>query len=133
MITLTETRKLALAKIAAAPAPTTADIAACAASRECSKRAGGELRGNSTDRRNRTAYLLAEFGDGENCLCVFCGVRMGARSLTQDRIVSGSHGGRYRHANLLPACMRDNAARELSGLSITDFMNTTESREGQMI
>lgn len=130
---LTTTRTQAIAKITASPVPTATEVAATLATVARTTRPGGELRGNSTDRARRTARLLAEFGDGETCLCVYCGIKLAAPSLTQDRIVSGTQGGRYRLANLLPACLRCNQGRELSDKGIIALILTTESREGQMI
>ncbi len=75
------------------------------------KRAGGEKRGNSADRRARANYLVRTFGDGLTCPCVFCGGVLDAKSVTADRIIPGVLGGSYRRPNLVPACFRHNAAR----------------------
>lgn len=111
MPTATDTRTAAAAKIAAAPVPTAADRARNAQSLATSKRHGGELRGNSHDRKVRTAKLLAEFGNGITCPCVYCGAALTASTLTQDKIYTAAEGGRYVIANLLPACGECNRRR----------------------
>jgi 5-methylcytosine-specific restriction endonuclease McrA len=77
-----------------------------------SNRRGGDLRGNSRDRAVRTQKLLTEFGDGTTCPCVYCGTELTASTLTQDKIVPGTDGGRYVMANLLPACITCNVRRK---------------------
>ncbi len=74
-------------------------------------RPGGELRGNSRDRHVRTAKLLSKFGDGQHCACVYCGRVLDANTLTQDKIYTADEGGRYKMANLLPACFDCNSHR----------------------
>ncbi len=103
----------AAAKIAAAPVPTAADRAAHTAmvAKQGGTRAGGDGRGSSKDRAARTGKLLNEFGDGKHCPCSYCGTKLDAHTLTQDRIYPGSAGGRYIYANLLPACGHCNSSR----------------------
>lgn len=73
-------------------------------------RPGGEKRGNSTDRKRRREYLLAEFDpdlgpDQARChlfgLSDRCLVTVDATSLTVDRIEPG---GSYCRDNIRPAC-----------------------------
>ncbi len=109
-------RATANAKIAAAPRPSAADVARNRDLIGRSSRAGGELRGNSRDRFIRTQKLLAEFGDGEKCPCVYCGHNLTASTLTQDKIYTAAQGGRYRMDNLLPACLPCNQARSDTSL-----------------
>lgn len=104
-------QKQAAEKIRNAPKPTKADIARNRELLQHSKRAGGELRGNSTDRARRTQSLLNEFGDGHKCGCVHCGAVLDKESLTQDKIYTVEQGGRYRLENLLPACYSCNNER----------------------
>lgn len=59
---------------------------------------------NSTDRRMRRNALLKEFGDGESCPCVYCGIIVTHGTLEQDMIHPRSQGGRYRLSNLVPSC-----------------------------
>jgi 5-methylcytosine-specific restriction endonuclease McrA len=110
-------RATANAKIASAPRPTEADVARNTAMIARSSRAGGELRGNSRDRFVRTQKLLNEFGDGEHCPCVYCGHRLDASTLTQDKIYTAREGGRYRMDNLLPACLPCNQGRSDTSLA----------------
>jgi hypothetical protein len=98
-------------KIASAPRPTQADIENNQRLIAGSSRAGGELRGNSTDRAVRTGKLLAQFGNGTTCPCVYCGKSLDSGTLTQDKIYTASQGGRYRMDNLLPACLGCNQSR----------------------
>lgn len=110
----------ALAKIEACPVPTAEDILRNRVSIVTSKRAGGELRGNSRDRAARTAKLLAEFGDGVTCPCVYCDRALTAATLTQDKIYTADQGGRYTYANLLPACITCNQKR--SDATVHEFV-----------
>lgn len=110
----------ALAKIAAAPIPTPADIMRARTSIVRNPRAGGDLRGSAQARRRRTQKLLAEFGDGETCDCVYCGTVLTAATLTQDKIYPADLGGGYRYVNLLPACLKCNQKR--SNASVREFI-----------
>jgi 5-methylcytosine-specific restriction endonuclease McrA len=74
-------------------------------------RHGGELRGNSYDRRRRKVWLLNAFGTGRSCTCHWCGKRLTFKTLTQDRLVPGANGGRYIKSNLVPACLKCNRER----------------------
>jgi hypothetical protein len=71
------------------------------------------LVGNSSDRRKRREKLLAEFGDGKVCPCVYCGEVIGDHTdtLEQDKIQTTAEGGRYRLNNLVPACKPCNNRR----------------------
>lgn len=65
--------------------------------------------GNSRDRRRRKQWLLDEFGDGEFVACfrqisTKCLYVLDFQTLTVDRIVSRSAGGRYTRDNIQPAC-----------------------------
>jgi len=70
-----------------------------------------QIRGNTSDRRASKRRLLAEFGDGHSCGCVYCGLRLTENTLTRDKIYTAREGGRYRHENLVPACTSCNQAR----------------------
>lgn len=61
-------------------------------------------RGNTVDRARRRQWLLAQFGDGVEAPCCFCGKTLNDRTITVDRIVPGSQGGRYVRGNIRPAC-----------------------------
>jgi hypothetical protein len=74
-------------------------------------RHGGELRGNSYDRRRRKLWLLNTFGTGRICKCHWCGKRLTFKTLTQDRLLPGDAGGRYIKSNLVPACLKCNQTR----------------------
>ena len=74
-------------------------------------RHGGELRGNSYDRRRRKLWLLNAFGTGRSCKCQWCGKRLTFKTLTQDRLLPGDEGGRYIKSNLVPACLKCNQQR----------------------
>lgn len=103
----------ALAKLAAAPRPTPAEVEAARAGLE---KMGANafrktLNGNSSDRRRRREALLSEFGDGKVCPCVYCGIKVGEGSLEQDKIYTTAEGGRYRVPNLVPSCSDCNKRR----------------------
>jgi 5-methylcytosine-specific restriction endonuclease McrA len=71
-------------------------------------RAGGEKRGNSTDRAHRKVWMLFEFGNGEYVRCTHCGRVLDYDTVEADRIVPG---GSYGHSNVQPACRKCNAER----------------------
>jgi 5-methylcytosine-specific restriction endonuclease McrA len=125
----------ALAKIEAAPRPSAEDILRNRVQIATSKRSGGDFRGSSKDRAARTAKLLAEFGNGTVCPCVYCGRELTAATLTQDKIYTGDQGGRYIYANLLPACITCNQAR--SDATIREFIeeaqDAIEAAKAQLI
>lgn len=98
-------------KIEACPKPTQEQIDKNRAMIAESKRAGGDFRGSSYQRRNNTGKLLGEFGNGEKAPCVWCGRELEASTLTQDKIYTGHEGGRYTFANLLPSCLGCNQSR----------------------
>lgn len=72
------------------------------------KRAGGEKRGNSHDRRARKIWMLATWGDGTKCPCVHCAAILDYTTVEADRIVPG---GSYRRDNVQPACRLCNLSR----------------------
>lgn len=88
-------------------------------------RAGGERRGNTRDRAARRANLLRHWGDGETCVCVYCGrtlrnhsadmLRDGGAMPTDhveaDKILPHESGPGYRMANLIPGCRGCNLSR----------------------
>ncbi len=79
-------------------------------------RAGGELRGSASDRRARKMKLLLKFGTGITCPCLLrihpcCERQLSFGTLTVDRLIPGSAGGRYVWGNILPACIRCNERR----------------------
>jgi hypothetical protein len=65
------------------------------------------VRGNSTDRARRRAFLLRAFesdiGPGI-CRCYRCGVALIEATITVDRIVPGCRGGTYNRNNIRPSC-----------------------------
>lgn len=72
-------------------------------------RAGGEARGNSTDRMRRKVRLLCAFGNGITCPCLLrihpcCEKSLSYATISVDRLIPGSAGGRYVWGNVLPAC-----------------------------
>ena len=75
-------------------------------------RAGGEKRGNSTDRRRRREWMVSAAagfgGDGVKVPCVWCGCYLTVDSVEADRIKPG---GSYRRDNVQPSCRADNLAR----------------------
>jgi len=72
------------------------------------KRHGGEKRGNSYARRARKLWMLATWGDGEKCPCVFCGISLSFETVEADRIIPG---GTYRRENVQPACRPCNLSK----------------------
>ena len=115
-----------LAKIAAAPLPTRADVARYNRSVANNGRAGGELRGNSTDRHAREQKLLNDFGNGKTARCVYCGKPLTASTITQDKIYPENG---YRYSNIVPACTHDNETR--SNGDIHAFIGSIAARRGQ--
>lgn len=66
----------------------------------------GNARGGSKDRARRRAFLLNTYAADVSLFvrCYRCGVLLGERELTVDRIVPGALGGTYRRNNIRPAC-----------------------------
>src|SRR3954464_15495803 len=73
-----------------------------------SARAGGDKRGSSAARRARKHYLLALWGNGETCPCLYCSAPLTFASVEADRIIAGDS---YRRSNVIPACRSCNLAR----------------------
>jgi hypothetical protein len=73
-----------------------------------SRRAGGDKRGNAAQRRARKRRLLAYWGDGSTCPCIYCSRPLDFDSVEADRILPG---GSYAFANVIPACRECNVAR----------------------
>lgn len=73
-----------------------------------SSRAGGDKRGNASQRRARKSFLLREWGNGSFCPCIYCGVSLDSASVEADRIIPGGSYGRH---NVIPACRACNVAR----------------------
>ena len=73
-------------------------------------RNGGEgKRKNSYARRADKRWLLAQFGDGEMCMCIHgCGRALTFETVERDRIIPGAS---YRRENLQPSCGPCNKAR----------------------
>lgn len=109
--------ELAKAKIAANPKPSAeaAEAAGVRMDEVGADRYEADIRGNTTDRANSRKRLLAEFGDGKSCPCVYCGLKLvdkeGPNLVTRDKIYTARQGGRYTHSNLLPACLACNKSR----------------------
>lgn len=106
-----------MVKLANVPIPTEADILK---NRELIARKPtryhADASGNSYDRRRRSKRLLEEFGDGNSCPCVYCGLLLYADTkdetkMEQDHIIPFTFGGKYVLANLMPACAGCNKAR----------------------
>lgn len=76
------------------------------------KRAGGEKRGNSKNRRARKEWMVSPAsgfgGNGAEVPCVHCGNWTGGRELHADRMVPG---GSYARDNIQPACASCNQSR----------------------
>lgn len=101
-----EAVRKAIEKLKMAPLPTEEEIEAA---RVGVKKKGAnmyrkDLLGNTRNRRDRRNKLLQEFGDGETCPCVYCGVIITHGTMEQDKIYTTLEGGRYRTPNLVPSC-----------------------------
>ena len=103
----------ARAKHAAAPVPTAEEAADNGRKMDemGADRFESGARGNSTDRASSRKRLLAEFGDGETCPCVYCGLVLDDSTVTRDKIYTARQGGKYRQNNLVPACLACNKKR----------------------
>jgi hypothetical protein len=71
-------------------------------------RPGGDKRGSSRARRDRKHHLLALWGDGNSCPCLYCGTALTFATVEADRIIAGDS---YRRSNVIPACRACNVAR----------------------
>ena len=103
------------AKIRAAKNPPDSMVKENLARLAASNRAGDDLRGSSKARAVRTQKLLAEFGDGDTCPCVWCGCTLTADSMSQDKIYTLHEGGRYNMQNILPSCIHCNQSLGAKG------------------
>jgi hypothetical protein len=108
---------LAKKKFKSVPQPSEEDIAKA---KEGMARLGANkyrknLVGNSKDRGKRREALLKEFGDGQHCPCIYCGVKIGEGTLEQDKVLTTGQGGKYKLANLVPACSGCNKNRSDMG------------------
>ena len=110
---LQKLRLQAQAKAATALRPTAEEVAAAheKIDRLGADRYEANIRGSSKDRRASRLRLLKEFGDGTTCGCVYCGVELNENTLTRDKIYTAREGGKYRHDNLVPACLACNQSR----------------------
>jgi 5-methylcytosine-specific restriction endonuclease McrA len=71
-------------------------------------RAGGEKRGNASDRRARKLWMLRTWGNGVTCPCVHCNSVLSYETVEADRIIPGAS---YRRENVQPACRSCNLDR----------------------
>lgn len=110
---LLKARRKARAKFAAARVPSGEEARAAQAKMALlgADRYEANIRGTTVDRANSRKKLLAEFGDGKTCPCVYCGLRLDDGSVTRDKLYTAAEGGRYRHENLVPACLACNKRR----------------------
>ena len=83
-----------------------------------------DLRGSSYDRARRRAWMLVTYGDGVSCPCWMCGGELTNETVTADRVVPGSQGGRYTRDNIRPACLACNIARGDNGAEGTPWAET---------
>lgn len=112
-------QKAAAEHIKACPRPSAERIAANRVSIANSGRAGGDFRGSSKARAVSRQWLLDTFGDGKQCGCVYCGIKLDDSTITRDKIYTGDQGGRYDRANILPACIHCNQSRNNTSIEMT--------------
>ena len=74
-------------------------------------RAGGEIRGNSHDRKARKLKLLRVYGNGQTAPCIHCTIPVDYSTMEVDKIIPGSQGGRYVWANIHVSCFGCNRSR----------------------
>jgi len=74
-------------------------------------RAGGEIRGNSHDRKARKLKLLRVYGNGQTAPCIHCTIPVDYSTMEVDKIIPGSQGGRYVWANIHISCLPCNRTR----------------------
>lgn len=77
-----------------------------------------DKRGNNEDRRRRKHKMLATFGDGTECPCVWCGVALTFETVEADRM-DPQRG--YAFENVRPACRACNGQRSNKPVSV--FVN----------
>lgn len=94
-------------------------------------RTGPDLRGNSTDRRNRKLWLLSEYGDGTTVKCHYCDKMLDYSTLTVDRIIPETAGGRYTRDNIVPACDFHNKSRQ--NRDVDEYMEHLEMNKAAHI
>jgi hypothetical protein len=117
-------RKQALHQVKNVPQPSDEDVAANVRHIQEAHRAGGELRGNSTDRARSRRNIFHAYGGDEkgHVPCAYCGLKLhhtddaeenpqGFEKLEREKILTGHEGGRYTLGNLLPSCHGCNSAR----------------------
>lgn len=100
-------------------------------------RAGGDKRGNASDRRARKLWMLSEaagFGGNGVCVpCVFCETSLSYATVEADR---KDCGGSYRRSNVQPACRPCNLARsddaDLSAAEVAARVAATFARTGRL-
>ncbi len=120
---LSHARDVAIEKYKALPEPTDADREAAEIRHANSKRQGGDDRPNSKQRAASRTALASEFGDGNQCPCVACGRNVGTDStMSLDRIIPGSDGGRYNRPNLVPNCYDCNRVRSNTSFAEQDWV-----------
>lgn len=87
------------------------DREAAEARHAASSRAGGDDRPGYPTRVRMAQKLTAEFGDGHTCPCIYCGRTLEPGTISLDRLVPGSEGGKYIMPNLAPTCYECNQRR----------------------
>ena len=88
------------------------------------------LVGNTKDRRSRREKLLKDFGDGETCPCIYCGIVVTHGTLEQDKMYTTQEGGRYKYSNVVPSCGDCNKRR--GNMSFEQAMNKVSKYSGQI-
>jgi hypothetical protein len=71
-------------------------------------RAGGDHRGSAASRRIRKLWMLATWGNGSECPCIFCETPLTFATVEADRIIPGAS---YARVNVQPACRTCNLAK----------------------
>lgn len=68
------------------------------------------VRGNTTERAIRRAWLVTVYGDGQHVRCFHCGTLLDVTTVSPDRIRPGVLGGTYAKDNIRPACLGCNVS-----------------------
>jgi hypothetical protein len=108
---LARTRRIVMEAAINAPVPTEADAIAHAERLTRNARNNGDDRGSSYARRARSEWLIAHYGNGKFCGCMWCGRKLTMDTVSADRFYPGSEGGSYRRENVGPACVSCNSGR----------------------